>query len=1304
MRSRRIIGWTLAALGILVLAGSVAGYLFLKSASFQRIAIRTIIRDANEATGARMDIGHFDFQLSNLTAHLYNITMHGSELSTQPPLLHVDKLTVGLKIQSLLLRKVTLSELSIEHPVVHVRVDRNGKSNIPQSPPSSTGSHTNVFDLAARHVLLTGGEVNYNDATVPLEAELYGLRTEIQFDSLATRYHGSISYDNGRLRYADASPFQHSFEATFSATPSHLLVESAVLKLGSSAISLHAEMANYNNPTIEGSYDLRVHTPDFAGFVQPVTTAGDVSLSGTIHYQNANNQPLLRGLSIDGSVASDKLAASSPEGHIDLRGLRGRYQLANAALQAHDIAFEMLGGKVTSEVDVQHLDTTPVVHIRTALKGISVQAAQETVRESEIRRVDLLGRIDGTVEASWTGSINNVRARTDLNLTAPTNSATARSSTAIPVSGDIHATYDRSGNIISLAPSTLRIPSAVVAAQGELSRHSNLQIRGTANDLHQLAILIAAVGGPQPAASEIAGAASAQVMVRGSTQEPVLTGQFSAQNLQVRGSQWSSATFKVRASSSQIVLQDAVLVSAHQGWASLNANVRLQNWSYRPSDPIVVSLAVQRLSVADLQHLANLHYPISGDLSADISLRGSQLNPAGNGTGRIDNARAYGELIQHLAATFRADRSSVTSTIDVSMPAGSADGTVAYTPKTGAYSVRLNAPSVALQKLQLVREKNLALAGNMRISASGEGTLDNPQLLASVAVPQLALRDKSISQIKGELQVANHRAELTFDSEVAQASVHSHGTVNLDGDYYAEATIDTAGVPLDPLLAMFVTSLPQGFQGETELHATLKGPLKDRSRIEAHLTIPTLKASYQSLEIAAAGPIRVDCSHSVITLQPAEIRGTGTSLRVQGSAPLDGSAAPNLGAKGSVDLRILRILEPDVQSSGTLALDIHASGTAKNPAVQGQIHLQDVALSTPTAPLGIQKLNGTLDINNNAVYLSSLAGQVGGGQMSLGGSISYRPDLKFNVTMQSTSVRLLYPDGLRTVLDGNLMLTGTKDASTLNGRVLIDGLSFTPDFDLAKFSSQFGNSIAPAEPGLTDNIKLAVGVQSKGDLSANSSQLTLEGQVNLQVIGTVANPVIIGRTNLTSGELFYRNVRYQLERGIITFDNPNQTEPMMNISATTTVEQYNLTLTLRGTFDKLTTSYTSDPPLATADVINLIARGTTTQEQNAASQSTDSMIAGQVTSELTSSIQHLAGISSLQIDPLLGGNNQNPAARVAIQQRVTKNFLFTFSTDLSQPGSEVVQGDYQLNKRWSVTVTRDEVGGISVGGKYHTRF
>ena len=232
MKGQRIIGWILAIVVILIVVVGVGGYFFLKSSSFQQFAIRKIVETANEATGGRTEIGGLDFNLSTLTAHLYNVVVRGSESPDQPPLLRVDKLTVGLKIQSALRRKVNLSELLIEHPVVHMQVDRQGKSNLPQAPPSQSSSQTSVFDLAVRHAQLTNGEVNYNDKKTPVEADLYNLGTDIHFNPLTTRYSGSISYDNGHLHYAQYAPMPHSFSAKFSATPSVFSLESAAMKIG----------------------------------------------------------------------------------------------------------------------------------------------------------------------------------------------------------------------------------------------------------------------------------------------------------------------------------------------------------------------------------------------------------------------------------------------------------------------------------------------------------------------------------------------------------------------------------------------------------------------------------------------------------------------------------------------------------------------------------------------------------------------------------------------------------------------------------------------------------------------------------------------------------------------------------------------------------------------------------------------------------------------------------------------------------------------------------------------------------------
>ena len=386
-------------------------------------------------------------------------------------------------------------------------------------------------------------------------------------------------------------------------------------------------------------------------------------------------------------------------------------------------------------------------------------------------------------------------------------------------------------------------------------------------------------------------------------------------------------------------------------------------------------------------------------------------------------------------------------------------------------------------------------------------------------------------------------------------------------------------------------SVPSGFHGETELHASLKGPLKDKSRLEAHITIPTLTANYQSLQLGNSGPIRVDYANSVVTIAPAELRGTQTSLSLQGRVPLAAGAAMNLQAKGSVNLGLLAMFNSDLQSSGSVDFEVRGAGPI-NTSVEGKIQISKAALSMSDLPVGLSQLNGALNVTNHAIEIAALKGEVGGGEISASGSVSYSPALQFNVALQGKSIRLLYPDGVRTLLTSNLTFSGDMQAASLKGRAVVDSLNFTPEFDLAGFATQFnGISVPSSGQSFADRITLAVAVQSSQTLAARSSQVSLEGIANLQINGTAADPVVVGRIDLTSGEPFFLNNRYQLRRGIVMFNDPNQTRPVLNVQATTTIEQYNLTLTLTGPTDNLTTNYVSDPALPTADVISLVTVG-----------------------------------------------------------------------------------------------------------------
>ena len=897
--------------------------------------------------------------------------------------------------------------------------------------------------------------------------------------------------------------------------------------------------------------------------------------------------------------------------------------------------------------------------------------------------------------------MSNLRAHSDLSVRALASSRTNRSGSDVPVDGAIHASYDGARGTIELRNTSLHLPSTTITANGLVSDHSSLQLQLTANDLHQLTQIAAAFLPPQTKMPAVAGSATLDAIVQGSLNRPSISAQLDAKNLEVQGSQWRTVKMQMRATPSEFTVQNGSLVNAHRGQATFSASATLHNWSYLPQNPIRASIDLQQMSLADLQRLANQNLPITGDLSVKASLDGTELNPAGSGSARVTNGRAYGETIQNLVATFQAANGSISSTLHLAVPAGNVIADVSYTPTTQVYQLKLDAPSIGLQKLQSLQGQDVS--GTVSATVTGQGTVNDPQLDALVQLPQLLLKQNKVSAVKAQLHVAQHHADLDLETNVLDAPIKAHAKVALTGSYYTEAVVDTGSIALGVVFATYFPST-QGFAGQTQLHATLKGPLKDKTQIEAHVSIPVLQATYQALEIGIVNPIRADYVNSVVTLQPADIRGTDTALHLEGRLPLGAAGTPTLSAQGTVDVKILKIFAPDVNSSGTVALNVHAAGSTSNPTVQGKLQFNDVALSTADAPIGLEKLNGALNIADNHVELSNMTAQVGGGQVTLGGSINYSPAVHFNLALQGQSIRLRYPEGLRTLMDANLAFAGDSQASTLNGRVLIDSLSFTPDFDLATFGDQLSTGGTIPQPGFADTIQLGIGVQSRENLNAASSQVTIEGRAALQIGGTAANPVITGRTTLSSGELFFRNTRYQIQKGVITFDDPNVTHPVLNVSVSTNIEQYNLTLTMRGPLDKLTTSYVSDPPLSTADIINLVARGKTTQESAASSDSTDSMIAAQAASQFSSSVQKLAGISSLQINPTLGGNNQNPSAVVAIQQRVTKNLLVTFSTDVTQPGSEAVSGEYQLNKRWSVSMSRDQLGGVSVDGRYHTRF
>jgi translocation and assembly module TamB len=244
---------------------------------------------------------------------------------------------------------------------------------------------------------------------------------------------------------------------------------------------------------------------------------------------------------------------------------------------------------------------------------------------------------------------------------------------------------------------------------------------------------------------------------------------------------------------------------------------------------------------------------------------------------------------------------------------------------------------------------------------------------------------------------------------------------------------------------------------------------------------------------------------------------------------------------------------------------------------------------------------------------------------------------------------------------------------------------------------------------MSDRIRLQVAIKTPGGISPSSRALSLSGTANLQLQGTIAQPVMLGRINLSNGELIFAKNRYLVQAGTIDFRNPSKTEPVVDISANTTIQQYDIQLHFWGPVDHLHTNYSSNPALPPSDVINLVAFGKTSEASAAnptppGALGAQSLIASQLSSQVTNRIEKLAGISQLSIDPELGSSQQSPGARIAIQQRVTSKIFVTFATDVTSTQQQAVKLEYQLSPRASFSAVRNQNGGFSFETQFRKRW
>ena len=133
--------------------------------------------------------------------------------------------------------------------------------------------------------------------------------------------------------------------------------------------------------------------------------------------------------------------------------------------------------------------------------------------------------------------------------------------------------------------------------------------------------------------------------------------------------------------------------------------------------------------------------------------------------------------------------------------------------------------------------------------------------------------------------------------------------------------------------------------------------------------------------------------------------------------------------------------------------------------------------------------------------------------------------------LDGTEVRVRYPEGVSTVANANLALSGSSEGSLLSGTITIQRTGFNPRTDLASVLAKSSEpQRAPsAQAGFLADMQLDVQIQMAPDVTFQSSLAqNVQAEATLRLRGTALNPALLGRIVITQGQIIFFGTKFTI--------------------------------------------------------------------------------------------------------------------------------------------------------------------------------
>lgn len=450
----------------------------------------------------------------------------------------------------------------------------------------------------------------------------------------------------------------------------------------------------------------------------------------------------------------------------------------------------------------------------------------------------------------------------------------------------------------------------------------------------------------------------------------------------------------------------------------------------------------------------------------------------------------------------------------------------------------------------------------------------------------------------------------------------------------------------------------------------------------------------------------------VATMRPAG-PGAGGWMERMMAAPLSGGVRYNGPAAVPFSLAGL----PNQQLAGALGFAADFSGQVNAPQLTGVVRADNLTYVNET--YGTRLTNMKIDgrFSNDALILNSLTARAGDGTVTAQGRVGLAAASGYPIelTADLRDAQLARSEALGATATGRITVTKNAQVSRIEGNLTIpearyeiirQGAAEVPELTGIRRRSQLAandNRNQQAQPSpAAGTFDLDIRVRADNRLFVSGMGLESEWSARINVGGTSAAPQVRGQLEIVRGTYSFASRRFEVERGVITFQGNQLTNPTLDLAASTTAEGITATLNVSGTAQAPQIAFTSSPNLPQEEVLARLFFGTNVTNLSA----TEAIQLAAAVNSLRGSgggglnplgtLKSATGIDRLRI--LGADENSGRGTSLAAGKYITDDIYIEIITDAR--GFTATQLEIALNRALSLLSQTGSFGGSSVSLRY----